>query len=56
MKPFNTVKNHSEIVRNHIRKRLNTAVFEETMNLAPIGALCIFGSQYIMGRAFSSVT
>ena len=56
MKPFNIVKNHFENVRNHIRQRLNTAVFEETMNLAPIGALSFFGNQYIMGRVFSSVT
>ena len=39
--------------RNHIRQRLSSAIFEETMNFAPIGALCIFGNQYIMGRLLS---
>ena len=32
-----------ENVRNHIRNKLSTAVFQATMNLSLIDVLCIFG-------------
>ena len=45
----NNLKNSFLQLRNHSRGFV-PLFFEATMNLAPIGVLCIFGNQNNMGR------
>ena len=50
MKTFNMIKNHFQDSEITSDKGFLLQFFKVTMNLAPIGVLCIFGNQYNMGR------